>query len=227
MPDGDKGPMIPVALPPNASTARDTFVGPFSFAKGPLVLISRELVSEIVAERSWAWTSLRQISWRVNELNDPAVINADAYPQDDAWLGMALSASVDGTRGGAVPTAAGSRNRPLVALHAGSVVYAEGYVDRAYPLQSTTLVWHNGHALNKHDKHADALTPNSSHLADRIRSVHSLMQRNTSRHCHTPNVTLNCNTPTFFRSCGGALWDRCLVVHNYEACPRMKLKEWG
>ena len=112
-PTGDKGPMINVALPPNASSARDTFVGPFSFGKGPLVIISRDLVGTLITPSSWAWSSLRQISWRVNELNDPAVLHADAYPQDDAWLGMAISATVgEGAVG----------NRPLVALHAGARV---------------------------------------------------------------------------------------------------------
>ena len=106
------------------------------------------------------------------------------------------------------------------------MIYAEGYVDRAYPLHSTTLIWHNGHALNK----VDARHPNASGLGPRIRAVHAFMRRNASRHCHTPNVTLNCNPlpkSTHFRGCGGAAWERCLVVHNYEACARIKLSDWG
>ena len=27
-----------------------------------------------------------------------------------------------------------------------------------------------------------------------------------------------------FRSCAGAVWMRCLAVHNYEACPRVRLR---
>ena len=180
-------------------------------AKGPCVLLSRAMVGDVLAPDGWASRSLHQITASVHA-NDAAVVHSDAYPQDDAWLGMAISTSV--------PPMRSRSHRPLYALHAGSVVYAEGYIDRAYPLHSTTLIWHNGHALNK----LDAGRPNVSGLAHRIETLHKLMA-NTSTRCYTPNVTLNCAAP--FESCAGAEWRRCLVVHNYGACARVRLTTWG
>ena len=209
-----------VPLPPDAASNAHTYLGPFNFAKGPLIIFSRSLLGEMLDEDSWASRSLQRISAQVAEKFAP-VVNAPTYPQDDTWLGMALATSVR-------PSAA-----PLVALHAGSVIYAEGLRDRAYPLYTTTLIWHNGHALNK----ADAGLPNNTGslaLAQRIEALHELMQRTPGR-CDSPNTTLNClssSSPSApisqrFHTCAGAALDRCLVVHAYSACPKERLYEWG
>ena len=191
-------------LPPNASSAYATlFVGPFCFAKGPLVFVSRAPLLEVVRPGSFASHSLLQVARQVSDSNAAELQAIGGYPQDDAWLGLALATSVHARR---------SNAPPLVSIHAGSVIYAEAITDRAYPLHSTTLVWHNGHALNKFD----TAHPNSSGLPGRIESLHALMQRTPSR-CETPSVTLNCLSDSppkrEFHSCAGAHWDRCLVVH--------------
>ena len=125
---------------------------------------------------------------------------------------------------------------PLVAMHAGSVIYAEGLNDRAYPLYTTTLIWHNGHFLNK----ADAAMPpgeGALALARRIESLHELMVvRTPGRRCDSPNTTLNCLSspattggppPRHFHTCAGVALERCLVVHHYTACPKVRISEWG
>lgn len=221
--------MMQVALPPNGTSAADAFVGPFHFAKGPLVLVSRSLLPPVVASGSWPANNLHRITESV-QANDAVVIGKGVdYPQDDTWLGMALTTSVEADRRPAASSSAASATPPppprRYALHAGSVVYGEGFADRAYPVHSTTLIWHNGHALNKLDH---GRGPNASHgLAARIRAFHQLLMRDTPSRCQTPNTTLNCQTPAF-RGCGGAAWHRCLVVHNYNACPRVRLgSSWG
>lgn len=157
----------------------------------------------MVTPTSWAAQSMRTISARVSR-GDATVVNAAAYPQDDAWLGMAISTSVGAPMASPPPP-------PLYLMHAGSVAYAEGYVDRAYPLHSTTLIWHNGHPLNKYD----ASHPNASGLAERIVALDHLLLNKTRGRCYTPNTTLNC--APIFRSCAGAEWRRCLVVHVRSA----------
>ena len=91
----------------------------------------------------------------------------------------------------------------------------------------TTLV-----ALNK----VDARQPNGTGLARRIEGVHELLTKRTPSRCRTPNVTLNClgpppapsgaSSPLAYHSCAGVAWQRCLVVHNYQACPKVRLSGW-
>lgn len=215
-----------IGLPEHPSTDQQAYLGQFPFAKGPLVLMSNHLVVEMLREGSWAWSSLQEITRQANA-GDTRVIppghGVVVYPQDDAWLGLAMATSV---RGGAAAQGEGRSRRartqaPLAVLHAGSVIYAEGVADRAYPLHTTTLIWHNGHSMNKYD-HGH---PNGTGLAQRIENVHRRMTLPETRRCDSPNVTLNCGgdgSPPW-RSCVGAEWERCLVVHNYEACPKNRL----
>jgi len=195
----------------------------------------------------WARTNLHELT-RQLEADEPAVVQAAAYPQDDVWLGMALATSVSlplpprthlPSSSQPTPARAANTQQPderdadndtderdapvsLHSLHAGSVVYAEGVYDRAYPLYSTTLIWHSGHPLNKMLSR-QTIANSTRALADLIRSMHRRFEG--SNRCDTPNVTLNCgSSDSAFRSCANATWERCLVVHNYGACSKEALR---
>lgn len=227
--------ILPHLPEPPYRTANITTVGPFSYAKGPVVFVSRSAVESAMKPTSWARQNLKQI---IDDERTIARPDGNDVPYDDVWLGLALATSLSASDAGSNGDAG-----KVTAVHIGAVALAEGIPGQArgpYTFQTTTLAWHNAHALNKLDSRRSTSAGDVA-LAARIRAVHAI--GHSKRHCDTPDVLLNCQGKQFkaaargitetlqqqpeaidprslYRSCAGTLWERCLVVHNYTACNR-------
>ena len=227
--------ILPHLPEPPYRTANITTVGPFSYAKGPVVFVSRSALESAMKPTSWARQNLKQI---IDDERTIARPDGNDVPYDDVWLGLALATSLSASDAGSNGDAG-----KVTAVHIGAVALAEGIPGQArgpYTFQTTTLAWHNAHALNKLDSRRSTSAGDAA-LAARIRAVHAI--GHSKRHCDTPDVLLNCQGKQYkaaargvtemlqqqpeaidprslYRSCAGTLWERCLVVHNYTACNR-------
>lgn len=199
-----------------------TFLGPFAYAKGPAVFVSARLAGQISAVGSWSRHNLEAIvadrrGQNVRCAETWRRCPANAQPWEDVWMGLALATT--------------ARGDDLTSVHMGSVVYSEGAGGSAYPAHTSSLAWHNGHNLRANG---------SDGVASRLARVHESLSRQP---CHTPSVELNCQghrggrkarpadgdewvrsgaLTGLWPACSGARWERCLVVTNYTACPKVR-----
>lgn len=103
--------------------------GPYFFPKGPLYLLSRQLVAETLAG---AWARAERERAIASGLADPHSDEA-TWPWEDVFLGAAIARSVPG----------GARRQNLFAVHVGGSGYP-GVFSEEYGLKMApaTLIWH-------------------------------------------------------------------------------------
>ena len=169
-------------------TANIPPVGPFSYAKGPVVFVSRSALESAMKPTSWARQNLKQI---IDDERTIARPDGNDVPYDDVWLGLALATSLSASDAGSNGDAG-----KVTAVHIGAVALAEGIPGQArgpYTFQTTTLAWHNAHALNKLDSRRSTSAGDAA-LAARIRAVHAI--GHSKRHCDTPDVLLTARGST-------------------------------
>ena len=128
-------------------------VGPFYFARGPLVFISRALASRVVAPGSWARAELPAAVASGNETRRELT-----WPWEDVFLGLAI-AHLDGIGGGssgvgvrgssdvggssktatAITTTSSSSTASPLFMHLGDEYVTSRW---GFCLAASTLVWH-------------------------------------------------------------------------------------
>ena len=147
----------------NATSESGGAVGPFYFARGPLVFVSHVLARQVVAKESWASREL-----------PPAVASGVAskqrqeltWPWEDVFLGLALAHLTGGGGDGASASSPIYMNLP-----------DEYFTARwGFCVSASTLVWH--------------MKTKTQNALERISKAHLWKQQH---HCAPPNFHATCS----------------------------------
>lgn len=175
-------------------------VGPFHFARGPLVLVSRALVDRLCAPASWALGQLPSAVASGNVTSQELT-----WPWEDVFLGLALAhldsdaadggdGGEDGEGGGAGGHAKATPSKDVLTSVRRPIymnIPEETFTARwGFCMADSTLIWH--------------MKTKNPHALERIGKAHAWKQQH---HC----------APTFNPTCGEKAWVGCRATATSRA----------
>jgi len=168
------------------SSQSSLLVGPFSFAKGPLYLLSLPLAVQVVQDKQ-----VRYEAAAICSDDEVGVLPIGSWPWEDVFLGFAVALAAAG-------------NVTQVHLSEEEFQDFSGNQPRHFAMTPSLLVWHDKQRVT------------GSHSTKKPSRIWQAEEWAKQHHCTRVPKALSCPKHRRYTGCRGQQWQRCEIVARHN-----------